>query len=125
MNEQNLRPPFTPSEARENGKKGAAASVKSRRKKKSIAETANMVLNSTVTDPKQLAAIEKAGLPIPDKPTYKDFIVASIMLRTVQKGRIDDLEKLMDILGESPIQNDTETLRTARELLEGIDSAID
>lgn len=36
MNSSNLRPPFTPSEARENGKKGAIASVKARRSKRDL-----------------------------------------------------------------------------------------
>ena len=37
-NQSNLRPPFSPSEAREMGKKGAKASVKSRRKRKKMKE---------------------------------------------------------------------------------------
>lgn len=38
-NNGNLRPPFSPSEARENGKKGAAASAKARKAKKLAAKT--------------------------------------------------------------------------------------
>lgn len=37
-NPENLKPPFTPEEARENGKKGAIASAKARRAKKDLRE---------------------------------------------------------------------------------------
>lgn len=37
-NPENLRPPFTSNEARENGKKGAIASAKARRAKKDLRE---------------------------------------------------------------------------------------
>lgn len=102
-NEQNLRPPFTPKEAREFGRKGAAASAASKRKKKTIAATVEKVLNTKVTDPKQLLTIQKAGLPVPKTPTYRDFIVASVIVKAVKRGSVDDLMKFMDIIGEVPI----------------------
>lgn len=118
-NEQNLRPPFTPEEAREFGKKGAAASAKARRKKKSIAETVEKVLNTKVTDKKQLATIQKAGLPVPEKPTYRDFIVASVIMQSVKRGSVGDLSKLMDIIGEAPVMGGSEE-KNANNLLDAI-----
>lgn len=115
-NEQNLRPPFTPTEAREFGKKGAAASAKARRKKKTIAETVERVLNTKVTDPKQLATIEKAGLPVPKNPTYRDFIVASAILKTARYGLLADLEQLMAITGETIAESNKEGVQIIDDL---------
>lgn len=94
-NESNLIP-ITPETAREMQRRSA----KARKRNRTIAETAKSVMDAVVTDERQLAAIKKAGLPVPKKPTYRDFIVASIMLRMVQKGRVEDLEKLATIVGD-------------------------
>lgn len=45
-NEQNLRPPFTPSEAREMGRRGGLACGAARRKRKTLAELAGIVVNA-------------------------------------------------------------------------------
>lgn len=124
-NEQNLRPPFTPEEAREMGKKGAEASARARRRKKSMAETLRQVLNEQVKDEKQLTIIAKSGMPVPKKPTYRDFLVASVLIKSIKRGQIDDLTKIMGIVGEPPVQSEEDALKKARELLGGVDSAID
>lgn len=48
-NSANLRPPFTPEEAREYGRKGAEASAKVRRRKKEHLEIVRRVLESDIT----------------------------------------------------------------------------
>ncbi len=123
--ENNLRRAFTPEEARENQKKSVEARKRNKLKNQSIAETVNRMLNAPVTDANQLAAIDAAGLPVSKSPTYRDYLVASIMLRTIAEGEMADLERLMKILGEKPIEGDSEALKRAKELLEGVDSAID
>ncbi len=100
-NEQNLRPPFTPSQAREYGKKGNIASQASKRRKKTIAETLDKLLNEKITDPKQLAVIKKSGMPLSKAPTYKDFLVASTIMKSIKRGSVDDLEKLAAMIGET------------------------
>ena len=116
-NPENLRPkPYDSERGRENQKK----SVASRKRNKTIAEATKMVLDTKVTDPKQLAMIEKAGLPVPDKPTYRDFLVASIAVRTIQKGRTADLTELMRILGEEPQPADTGQVKALQGLMDAI-----
>lgn len=116
-NPENLRPkPYDSERGRENQKK----SVASRKRNKTIAETTKMVLDTKVTDPKQLATIEKAGLPVPDKPTYRDFLVAGIMVRMIQKGRTADLTELMRILGEEPQSADTGQTKALQGLMDAI-----
>ena len=127
-NEQNLRPPFSkdcPEIARESQEKSVKARRRNTARKKTIAETVDKLLNEPVKDEKQLSIIEKSGMPIKGKPTYKDFLVASVIMRTIKKGYVDDLTKLMDILGEGPIQADTDALKKAKEILGAVDSAID
>ena len=100
-NNQNLRPPFqSGSEAREYGRKGGIKSGQSRRDKATIAETMQTMLYKPVTDEKQLAMIKKSGMPVPKKPRYVDFLVASTMMRSIKNGKTDDLIKIMDIVGE-------------------------
>lgn len=99
-NEQNLRPPYTPNEAREYGRKGGYKSGQSKRRKKSLSETAAKILNEQVRDPKQLEIIKKSGLPVTGKPTYKDFFVASVIMKSIKKGSMDDLMKMASLLGE-------------------------
>ena len=100
-NEQNLRPPFTPKQAREYGRKGGIASQAARRKKKTIAETVSGLLNEPIKDKSQLNVIKSSGMPIPAKPTYKDFLVASVIMKSIKRGTVDDLSKLMAIIGET------------------------
>ena len=107
---KNLKPPFQKSEiakgsdrdASVNGRKGGIQSGVSRRRKKTIAETTMNALYKPVTDEAQLEAIRRSGMPVPSKPTYLDFLVASSIGKAIKKGEIDDLRKLMDIIGEEP-----------------------
>lgn len=88
-------------EAREKGRKGGIKSGQVRRQKKTLAAAMDKLLDSKVTDPKQLEIIKKSGMPVGNKPTYKDFVVASILGRTIQKGKMDDLLKLQQVIGET------------------------
>ena len=124
MNNENLVP-FTEETAREMGKRGAIKSAESRRRKKSIAETVAQTLNSKVTDKGQLALIKKSGMPTPKNPTYKDFIVASVIMKCIKRGDVNDLSKIMEIIGETPIQEDSAALKRAKEILGDIESVIE
>ena len=123
-NNENLVP-FTEETAREMGKRGAIKSAESRRRKKSIAETVAQTLNSKVTDKAQLALIQKSGMPTPKNPTYKDFIVASVIMKCIKRGDVNDLSKIMEIIGETPIQEDSAALKRAKEILGDIESVIE
>jgi len=100
-NPQNLAPQFrSGEEARKNGHKGGVSSGKTRREKKTIASTTKSTLYKLVKDPKQLEIIRKSGLHITGKPTYLDFLVASVVMKSISRGRVDDLLKLMEVIGE-------------------------
>lgn len=100
-NEQNLRPPFTPNEAREFGSRGGKKSAQVRNEKKTFAAMTKKILNTKVTDPKQLGIIQKSGMPVPKNPTYKDFLIASTIMKAIRKGSPDDIMKFMNIIGEN------------------------
>ena len=96
----NLRPVHTKEEARERGRNGGIKSGQSKRRKKTIAETVDRLLNEKVTDEKQLAIIARSGMAIKGKPTYKDFLVASTIMKSIKRGSVDDLMKLSEFIGE-------------------------
>lgn len=107
-NEKNLRPPYSPNEARSFGAKGGKKSGESKRRKKTIAETIDKLLNEKIKDQRQLAIIEKSGMPINGTPTYKDFLVASVIMKSIKRGSVDDLEKLACMIGEKAPETNTE-----------------
>ena len=100
MNEQNLRPPFSPEEAREYGKKGAAKSAIVRKEKSKTRKTLESYLDSKIEEPKQLELAQKYGVK-KRHPTQRDFLVAMVTQRVARKGNFNDLEKMMDLIGES------------------------
>ena len=59
-NEQNLRT-LSPSEAREQGRRGGLASAAKRREKKSLRELAEIIGAMPVKNPKTIAIMQKAG----------------------------------------------------------------
>lgn len=108
MNEQNLRPPFSksdPSLARENQKKAVAARNRNKARKKTISATLDKLLSEPVKDAKQLDVIAKSGMPVGARPTYKDFLVASVIMKSIKRGNVDDLEKLAGLIGEKNLQD--------------------
>lgn len=57
-------------------------------------------MSAPITDERQLNALKKSGMPLPAKPTYKDFLVARVIMKSSEKGDVSDLMKIMQILGE-------------------------
>ena len=74
MNNENLRPPFTPSEAREQGRKGGHASAIARRRKKSMREWAEVLGEVAMT------------LRLPDGNEIDADINAAVVLRQMEKA---------------------------------------
>lgn len=94
-NPENLRPPFSPSEAREYGRKGAAASAASRRKKKACAEIAMRVIQSEL-DPATRAKIEKVTGPLEDD---EDTLYAAAVAQMVAKAIKGDTRAFHELQG--------------------------
>lgn len=117
--EENLRPVQSKEEARQRGRNGGIKSGQVRRQKKTIAATVEKLLDSKVTDPKQLEIIKKSGFPLTGKPTYKDFLVASTLMQTIKSGKVDDLLKLQQVIGERIEQTETSEGKLA-DLIDGL-----
>lgn len=96
-NEQNLRPPFTPTEAREYGRKGAAASAESRRKKKAFADIALRVLNSEL-DPKTKATVEKVTGELGDDESTLYAAALAQMVAKAVKGDVRAFREIQNVV---------------------------
>ncbi len=121
-NIQNLHPqPFTS----ESAKLAQEKSVSKRKQNQTVREATKSILMQPVTDKEQLDKIEKSGLPVGTSPTYIDLIVSSIIMRSMKRGHMDDLLKLMDILGEEKDITSYESLDKAIEILGTVNSVID
>lgn len=94
-NPENLRPPFSPSEAREYGRKGAAASAASRRKKKACAEIAMRIINSELSASDR-AKIEKVTGPLEDD---EDTLYAAAVAQMVAKAIKGDVRAFHELQG--------------------------
>lgn len=94
--------PFNSETGREAQKKANEARSRNAKLRKTATFRDGMrhVLAEPVTDEKQLAAIRKSGMPIPAKPTYRDFLIATTVLNAIKRGDLDDILKLMQITGE-------------------------
>jgi len=121
-NEQNLRPPYSPSEAREYGRKGGIESGKSKRRKRMIKETIEIVLDQPIKKPEMLETMSVLGLN--DSPKYRDYLIASIVTRTAEIGTVSDLVRLADLLGETS-DTDEALLDEAKAMLAMVPSCID
>lgn len=103
-NEQNLIPndERSPSEARENGKKGGIASGKSRRRKKALRTALKEVVSLTLKDlhPDLREGIMIAAKLTDEGLTVGDAVIGSIV-RTACNGNSQMAKLLLDTIGES------------------------
>ena len=100
-NEKNLKPIKTLSkeEAKRRGSKGGKNSVKSRREKKTIQNILNAFLNDKIQGNVQLEEIaEKFGVEI--SSSKKELFTVVSVLNTLKDCDLNDLEKMMKLLGE-------------------------
>lgn len=94
-NEQNLRPPFSPKEARENGSKGGKASGKKKQERKIFREAILAVLAEPLKD--------KNGNEHPSGMNVQEAMIRGVIGRAI-KGDPRALEVIRDTIGEKPIQ---------------------
>ncbi len=98
-NEKNLKPVRTKSEARERGKKGGEASGKSRREKRTIQNILNTFLDDEIKGNVQLEELaNKFGIEI--SSSRKELFTMVSVLNTLNGCDLNDLEKMMKLLGE-------------------------
>lgn len=100
---------------------GGKASGEARRRKKSLREAAELYLSLPVTDRRSWNKLARREIDPEDIDNQMAMIVGltdAAVLGDARAGRL-----IVDILGEQPREPDG--LDAARELLEGVDSAID
>ena len=126
-NEKNLIPfsERTESEQREIAQKGGIASGAARRRKRSMKEAADYYLSLPETDRRSVNALLRDAVD-PEDIDNQMAVIKGITARA-KKGDPQAANVLLKMLGEDKPPDDTaaDTLERARELLGGVDSAID
>lgn len=126
-NEENLIPneERTPSERRENARKGGIASGKARRRKRSMKEAADLFLSLPVSDKRKFNKAARRYVDVEDIDNQMLMIMGLVDAAT--DGDAGAAKVVIDLIGERTPREDAEQDQLARaaELLGGIDSAID
>ena len=99
MNEKNLKPIRTESEAREKGRNGGIASGQARREKKTIQKILADLLDGQIKDNPQFAKLA-SKMGIESDKSVKDIFTYICVLNSVKSGNLGDLERLSKLLGE-------------------------
>lgn len=126
-NEKNLIPfnKRTESEQREIAQQGGIASGKARRRKRSMKEAADYYLSLPETDRRRVNALLRDEVDPEDVDNQMSVVMG--MAEAAKRGDARAANVLLKMLGEDNPPDDTaaNTLERARELLGGVDSAID
>lgn len=98
MNDENLKGPFTPKEARDFGAKGGKASGESKRKKKAMKEYLALILDKDLDEnsPAVKAMQEKFG----DKIDTQAGAVMAVMVNKALHGDLRAIEDILELSGE-------------------------
>lgn len=99
MNEKNLKPIRTESEARKKGRNGGIASGKARREKKTIQKILADLFDSEIKDSPQFAKLA-SKMGVEGNKSVKDIFTYICVLNSVKSGNLGDLERLSKLLGE-------------------------
>lgn len=122
-NKENLIPldERTKDEQREIARKGGIASGAARRRKKSLKEAADLYLSLPVTDKRRLNKLKRRALDPEDIDNQMAMVVGLTEAATAGDARAAKV--ILEMLGDDG--DERTALQKAKELLEGIDSAID
>ena len=112
-------------EARSLGQQGGIASGKARRRKRSMREAADYYLALPETDRRRVNALLRDEVDPEDVDNQMSVVMG--MAEAAKRGDARAANVLLKMLGEDNPPDDTaaDTLERARELLGGVDSAID
>ena len=126
-NEKNLIPfnKRTESEQREIAQQGGIASGKARRRKRSMKEAADYYLSLPETDRRRVNALLRDEVDPEDVDNQMSVVMG--MAEAAKRGDARAANVLLKMLGEETVQEDpgADALAKAKELLGGVDSAID
>lgn len=128
MNDKNLIPNSerSPSEVRENGRKGGIASGKVRRKKRDMREAAKVLLDTEVKNPRVRRKMKDNG--IDDDDLTNQMAVLLSMFMSAVNGNVRAAEFLRDTAGYNPSEmlkqetNEIEDISAIRKAVYGDDS---
>lgn len=124
MNEKNLKPIRTESEARKKGRNGGIASGKARREKKTIQKILADLLDGQIKDSPQFAKLA-SKMGVESDKSVKDIFTYICVLNSVKNGNLGDLERLRKLLGEQVEITDSEEQKQIdahNELIEALKS---
>lgn len=115
----------TPDELRSITQKGGIASGVARRRKRSMKEAADYYLSLPETDRRRVNALLRDEVEPEDVDNQMSVVMG--MAEAAKRGDARAAGVLLKMLGEEVPQEDpgADTLKNARKLLGGIDSAID
>lgn len=113
-NEENLRPFRSVEEAREMGRRGGIASGEARRRKKTMCETAKMLMDMQVPEKAKELKAKLAVMGIDEEDfTYQTAVIVGV-INQAMKGNTKAAVFLRDTMGENPAQaNEEETASLA------------
>ena len=126
-NEKNLIPfnERTESEQREIAQKGGIASGAARRRKRSMRQAADYYLSLPETDRRRVNAMLRDQIDPEDVDNQMSVVMG--IATAAKQGDSRAANVLLKMLGEETVQEDpgADALAKAKELLGGVDSAID
>ncbi len=116
-NEQNLIPnnKRTPSEVRENARKGGIKSGEVRRRKKALKETMQMLLDLPVSDPKAYNKMAEFGIEVDEIDNNTRLMYS--LLKKAFTGDVAAVKEVRSVIGEDV---NGEALDKLDELLQGL-----
>ena len=122
MNDKNLIPnnERSPSEVRENGRKGGIASGKARREKKTIQKILADLLDSEIKDSPQFAKLA-SKMGVESDKSVKDIFTMVCLLNSVKNGNLGDLERLIMLLGEDKQNENADVLAKLDKVIGEVD----
>ena len=120
LNEKNLKPIRTESEAREKGRNGGIASGKARREKKTIQKILADLLDSEIKDSPQFAKLA-SKMGVESDKSVKDIFTMVCLLNSVKSGNLGDLERLSKLLGEDKQNENADVLSKLDKVIGEVD----
>lgn len=116
----------TQKEAKEMGRKGGIKSGEARRLKKTLKDTMQMILDLRVTDPYDKQVMDLCKIKKVDQTNQTKLLMA-LFTRAVTNGKLEDFEKIQEILGQKPntqqeitVSVDSNTMQTTNSFLSAV-----